>query len=297
MERKETRRRAFCNLFDVSYNQLKSEFISEARPETMVEEINAFCDRHPHLADKLYKNHGRGSVLGAGTGPGEGLLYFVYDDIDVAGKLSTFDLLKDGVEFAEIKAVSPVKKSPGRYRDLKFGVDGNEAYIQFVTDLKRFISYCESFEHERMNEMILGNITEVNKSRFKLFDEIGDLNERSVNGFPVGGVDFRLMPDGTIRLNDVDLFNVNMSQDAGHEFRRLIKNSCEMLLVDGTCSSFSKIKQRYMDNLLDSPVGRKKFLFFDRITKRPIRFVEDMNTVDMWCECVTWNTMKLQIRL
>jgi len=276
---------------------MKQEFIHEAVPELIVDQLNAFIDRNPDAADKLYRNYGRGSVIGPGTGPGESLMFFIYDDIDIAGKQSTYDLIRGGEAFAEIKSVTNVKKIDGMYRDLKFGVEGNDAYVGFLANLKKFLTYCESLEHDKINELIFSSVTEVNKSQFKLLDEIGDLNDVCINGIPKSGVDFRLFPDGTIAFDNKPMFNIHTTKGLAKCFKYLIVTGSDLLRVDNSISSFEKIKQQYLDTVLASKIGSKRFLFFDNNTGRPIRVVESLKDVKLACECVTWNTMKLQVKL
>lgn len=129
-------REELADAVSVSVSEFQPYF-TKAEPETFQANYNRFVNQFPNEAKAI------SALRPDGVGPGELVVWFIFDNIQLGGKNSSIDLVVDGVDFAEMKG--------GRYETahhaiagFKITKDSDPAVDLLRRDLDEFNStYCK----------------------------------------------------------------------------------------------------------------------------------------------------------
>lgn len=120
--------------------------LSHVKPQLnedqLVIDLTNFTAHFPRLSRALFDEHGNVDGLGSRLGRGEVLVYFLYDDVELGGSMSSVDIHIKGRPRVEVKCA---KRIGEKYTNFMLGIDEVPASLKFFYRLlKLFEKYDRS---------------------------------------------------------------------------------------------------------------------------------------------------------
>lgn len=212
-----------------------------------------------------------------GIGPGELLMYFIFDNISVGGKNAPIDLYLDGKEWAEAKAGAPVGDST--LTNFKITKDSAKAVTQIMKDLEAFNEAYSQITGEDLPDWRGASELKADTLRGWVDIDLKKLAKEN-KGQAKKPIDLKLQRDGELKQAGSSDPILNVKKDKSTApLRDLITGEVE---VDDKISTLDKIIKAWAKQAFDEYVKGKRFVLFSSKTgKLPqIRYV-GMLTVDM----------------
>ena len=197
-----------------------------------------------------------------GVGPGEFIMYFVFDNVGIGGKNASIDIFVDGKEFAEAKAGG---RSGTTMNNFKLGRDSDKSVTQILKDLEEF----NDKYHEIHGEDLPGwrGANELTVNTLRSWVDI-DLKKASseVKGGSKKSIDLILKKDGDLlrKGEEEPIMNVNKAKSVA-PLRQAISGNATVA-VDTKVGTLQKIIDRWKDLAFTEYVDGKKFAILDKNT-------------------------------
>lgn len=243
-------------------------YFKKATAGNLMPAYNAFIDAFPAAASKL------NATKPEGVGPGEMVLYFVFDNIGIGGKNSSIDIYLDGKEFAETKGGR--KRGGSELNNFKVTKDGDKAVTQLLKDLAKFNDKHEEITGEELPDWKGSGAATTDSLRAWKKIDLKKLAKETAGGSKKN-IDLVLKKDGDLlRKGETDpLMNVKTGKSIT-PIKKLISGD-GAVAVDDAISTIDKIEQRWVEQAFSDYIEGKRFVlvetgnlkirFFGKLTK------------------------------
>lgn len=231
-------------------------YFKKATTENVKTAYNAFLKAFPKEAKAI------NALKPDGVGPGEFILYFVFDNIGIGGKNASIDIYIDGKEWAEAKAGG---RSGTTMNNFKLGRDSDKSVTQIMKDLEEF----NDKYHEIHGEDLPGwrGANELTVNTLRSWADI-DLKQKAADskGGSKKSIDLILKKDGDLfrKGEDNPLMNVNKTKSTA-PLKKVISGDSKVA-VDDKINTLQKIVDRWKDLAFQEYVGGKRFAILDKNT-------------------------------
>lgn len=229
-------------------------FFGRANATNIMEKYNKFLAAFPIIAKAIDK------IKPEGVGPGEFILYFLFDNIGIGGKNSPIDVFMDGKEWAEAKGGDPVGGST--LTNFKITKDSSKAVTQLMNDLDTFNSTYSEITGEDLPGWRGANELTTNTLR-----KWADINLTTLAKESTGGskkpINLVLKKDGDLlrKGEDDPVMNVNKAKTVA-PIKKLISGEGAVVAVDKTVDTLDKIVKKWADTAYNDYAAGKRFLLF-----------------------------------
>jgi hypothetical protein len=222
--------------------------------ETFQADYNNFIEMNFDLASKLDK------LRPAGVGPGELILWFLFDEITLGGKNSSIDLLFNGLPFAEVKGGVYIKKD-NAITDFKISKDADPAVHLILRDLEAFNNKYEEITGSKLAYWRDGDIS---KNTLNAYSHI-DLERlaRKYSGPIRGNISLLFSSNGEIYQNGIMKSIANWHDDTFHDKIAEFMVSDVQIAVDNNISTIKKIVGRWRAQAYLDYIKGKNFVLID----------------------------------
>jgi hypothetical protein len=230
-------------------------FFEKASAANIKDDYNKFLKAFPSEARAI------NALKPDGIGPGEILLYFVFDNVGIGGKNAPIDIYIDGREFAEAKAGG---RSGTTLTNFKITKDSDKAVTRVLKDLEDFNDSYHEIHGEDLPGWRGANELKPNTLRGWVGIDLKDMADSSTGSKKA--IDLVLKTDGDLmRKGSSDpIVNVKTATTIA-PIKKLISADSKVA-VDAKISTLDKIVKRWVDQAFDDYVGGKKFALMDKDT-------------------------------
>lgn len=235
--------------------------------KNLIRDYNNWIEDYPKLADKLFNIN-----ISRTLGPGEVLLYFIFDDIYLAGGSSSIDLVnKSGKPIAEVKAVDKPTKS-GKINDFKFGTQANKANVNFFSNIVEFVNsyklltgnYPDGYRPDQP-----GEITPKMLENWKSID----LTDKNLTKNADVKIELEMSKKGDVftQIDKKKITNIH-NKDALPKLKKL-STSFNPTITKNKITTVQQIIDRWKDDIVNSKITDHPFLFLDTSNKKAIDLI------------------------
>lgn len=195
-----------------------------------------------------------------GVGPGEMVLYFVFDNVGIGGKNAPIDIYLDGKEFAEAKMGK--RRGTDGLCNFKITRDSDKSVTMVMKDLEDFNDAYSSITGEDLEGWRGPNELSV-----KTIGALRDIDLKVLAADSKGGskkaINLILKKDGDLlrKGSDEPIVNINKTKSIA-PIKSLINGDADVT-VDSKIDTFTKIEKRWVDQAFIDYIDGKKFALFD----------------------------------
>lgn len=241
-------REELADCVSVPVSEFESFFV-KAEAETFQQNYNNFVSQFPAEAKAI------SALRPDGVGPGELVVWFVFDNIQLGGKNSSIDLVMDGADFAEMKG--------GQYETAKHAVagfkitkDSDPAVDLLRTDLAEFNTTYRKITGMNLSGWEPGNIR---TTTLAAWDSLDLRKEAERYAGPMrSGVPLVLMPNGDFVLDDGSTLFSALRKNFRSEVIKFTQSDIE-IAVNNDISTLEKIIRRWRQMAYNNYLRGKKF--------------------------------------
>ena len=242
-------------------------YFKKATASTLEKDYNAFVMAFPKEAQAI------NSQKPDGVGPGELVVYFVFDNIGIGGKNASIDIYMDGKPFAEAKG-GVYRASDNVVNGFKITKDGDKAVQQLITDLNAF--------NEKYNDITGEDLPRWKSAGVATTDTLRgwrDINLKTLAKDSVGGskkpINLILKKDGDLlqKGDDEPILNVKKSKTTA-PIVKLIDGGGGSIAIDDSINTLDQIEKRWAEQAYKDYVGGKKFVLLNSKTMKMLFFGE-----------------------
>jgi len=255
---------------DAATLQKMQPYFKKAADSNLMAAYNSFVDAFPKESKAINR------AKSDGVGPGELVLYFVFDNLGIGGKNSPIDVFMNGKPYAEVKAGR--KNGPDAINNFKVTKDGDKAVTQLLKDLSDFNDTYVDITGDKL-EGWLGS----GKANTNPIKDWRKLDLKKLAGESSGGskksIDLILKKDGDLLKKGEDDLILNVKKAKSVAPIKNLLDTGGSVTVDAAISTVDKIIQRWVDQAFTDYITGKKFIFIETGSMK-IRFVGEM-TKDM----------------
>jgi hypothetical protein len=229
-------------------------YFKKATVGNIQDAYNAFAEAFPSETKAI------NNLKPDGVGPGEVVLYFIFNNIGIGGKNAPIDIYMDGKEFAEAKKGD--RRGATTICNFKITRDSDKAVTTIMKDLEDFNNAYHEITGEDIDGWRGANEISVNVVR-----ALRDIDLKSLAADTKGGskkaIDLVLKKDGDLlrKGSDEPITNVNKSKTVA-PLKSLI-NGSGAVSVDSKIDTFTKVERRWVDQAFIDYIDGKKFALFD----------------------------------
>lgn len=240
------------------YAEMEAYFV-KATDGNMMKKYNAFVEAYPEEAKAI------NSIKPDGVGPGELVIYFVFNNIGIGGKNAPIDVYMDGKPYAEAKGGQ--KLGADAINNFKVTKDGDPAVTQLMDDLTDFNDKYEEITGEQLDGWRSAGSITINSLK-----DWRNIDLKSLAGETKGGskksIDLVLKKDGDLlrKGEDDPILNVNKDKSIA-PVKKLIGGD-STVAVDDKVSTIDKIVKRWVDQAFEDYLGGKKFILVESASLR-----------------------------
>lgn len=231
-----------------------SDYFTKATPSNIMVKYNKFLTDFPVVAKAIDK------IKPEGVGPGEFILYFLFDNIGIGGKNAPIDVYMDGKEWAEAKGGDPVGSNT--LTNFKITKDSSKAVTQLMSDLEAFNTSYSEITGDDLEGWRGANELTTNTLRKWASINLSKLAKESTGGSkkPINLV---LKKDGDLlRKGDEDpVMNVNKAKSVA-PIKKLISGEGAEVAVDKSIDTLDKIVKKWAETAYNDYASGKRFLLF-----------------------------------
>jgi hypothetical protein len=235
--------------------------------KNIVDDYNDWINDYPNLTNALFN-----LTVSRTTGPGEILLYFIFDDIYLGGTQSSVDLItKNGKPIAEVKGVQNISKN-GYINDFKFGTEANKANIHFFTNLMNFVKNYKKITGNFPPGYKEDQPGEISSSTLEKWKKI-DLNDKSLYKNNDIKIELEMTRKGDIftSIDDKKITNIN-NKDALPKLKKL-SMTYEPKFNKNKITNIQTIIDIWKNDILNSKIVDHPFLFLNTNNKKAIKLL------------------------
>jgi hypothetical protein len=231
-----------------------SSYFKKATASNLATAYNDFIAAFPAAAKAI------NATRADGIGPGEMILYFLFDNIGVGGKNSPIDLYLDGKEFAETKG--GYLRGGKELIDFKVTKDGDKAVTQLLKDLAKFNDKHEEITGEQLPRWKGAGACTTNSLREWRSIDLKSLAKETKGGSKKS-IDLVLKKDGELlRKGETEsVLNVNSAKSFA-ALKKLIGGEATVA-VDDAISTIDKIEKRWVEQAFSDYIEGKKFVLLE----------------------------------
>jgi len=223
-------------------------FFAKAEPGTFQAKYNNFVTHFPTQAKAI------SALRPDGVGPGELVVWFVFDNIQLGGKNSAIDLVTDGVDFAEMKG--------GRYETahhavagFKISKDSDPAVDLLRSDLGEFNSTYAKITGSNLTGWEPGNIR---TTTLKDWEGIDLRKEAKRYAGPIrGNVKLTHMSNGDVLYEDTLIGNFKR-RGWQAQLQKFMQSDIE-IAVNNDIATLKKIVYRWRQMAYNNYLKDKRF--------------------------------------
>lgn len=231
-----------------------TSFFKKASDSSIMSAYNSFVSNFPKEAKAIDR------MKPEGVGPGELILYFVFDNVGIGGKNAPIDIYLDGKEYAEAKG-GKTKDGGKALTNFKITKDSAKAVTQLLKDLEEF-----NDKHMEITGEDLPGWRGANELTQKTLLSWVDIDLKKMAAEMKGGskkpIDLILKKDGDItRKGESDAVVNVMTTKSIAPLRKLIDAS-STAAVEDKISTLDKIVKRWVSKAFEEYVDGKKFALF-----------------------------------
>jgi hypothetical protein len=208
-----------------------------------------------------------------GVGPGELVVYFVFDNIGIGGKNASIDIYMDGKPFAEAKG-GVYRAMDNVVNGFKITKDGDKAVQQLLKDLDAF----NEKHHEITGEDLpwwrdAGTAVTTSVRGWR------DINLKTLAKDNTGGskkpINLILKKDGDLlqKGDSEPILNVKTNKTT-EPIVKLIDGSGGNIAIDDDINTLDQIEKRWAEQAYKDYVGGKKFVLLNSKTMKMLFFGE-----------------------
>lgn len=211
---------------------------------------NAFCERYLSWAKSI-------SLLAPkGIGPGEMVIYFIFNNIGLGGGNAPIDLYMNGEEYAEVKSVKLVGN---KMTNFKIGSDSCPS----VSSLMRYLSHFNDAYTEIVGTPLEGwrGSSELKVRTLQSWRQL-DLEQLAQNyGRAQSAIQLTVRSNGDVyRKGSSEPFTNVLYLECGRKMRELLSLN-EPIAVNKELATIDMVIARWVDDLFDRGLGNKRFIF------------------------------------
>lgn len=243
---------AAAEIDDKTFGQLAAQF-TKATATNIMPKYNKFLADYPVIAKSIDK------IKPEGVGPGEFILYFLFDNVGIGGKNAPIDVYMDGKEWAEAKGGDPI--GTGTLTNFKITKDSSKAVTQIMKDLEDFNATYSEITGEDLPGWRGANELTTNTLRGWADIDLTKLAKESTGGSkkPINLV---LKTDGDLlRKGEEDpVTNINKTKSVA-PIKKLISGD-DKVAVDKSVDTLEKIVRKWAETAYNDYASGKRFLLF-----------------------------------
>lgn len=209
-------------------------YFVDATPETFQADYNRFVERFPAEAVAI------NDFKPDGVGPGELVVWFIFNNIQLGGKNSPIDLMKDGAPFAEMKG-GAYDVANHALKGFKITKDSDPAVDLIRRDFQEFNDTYQKIVGSNLTGWEPGNIL---TSTLNIWSQI-DLRRESRHyaGLPRSGIPVIIALNGDILYEDKIISN-DGARTFGKDIQRFRSSPVE-IAVNNDIATLEKIVNRW----------------------------------------------------
>lgn len=236
-----------------AFRDIATQF-TRATATNILQKYNKFLAEYPSIAKTIDK------IKPEGIGPGEFILYFLFDNVGIGGKNAPIDVYMDGKEWAEAKGGDPIDGG-NTLTNFKITKDSSKAVTQIMKDLEDFNTTYSEITGEDLPGWRGANELTPNTLR-----SWADINLTTLAKETTGGskkpISLVLKTDGDLfRKGDEDpVTNVNKAKSVA-PIKKLISGE-NKVAVDKSVDTLEKIVRKWASTAYDDYASGKRFLLF-----------------------------------
>ncbi|MBT9137643.1 MAG: hypothetical protein DDT31_00181 [Syntrophomonadaceae bacterium] len=236
-----------------TFSMVATQF-TRATATNILQKYNTFLAEYPSVAKTIDK------IKPDGIGPGEFILYFLFDNVGIGGKNAPIDVYLNGEEWAEAKGGDPIDGG-NTLTNFKITKDSSKAVTQIMKDLEDFNVTYNEITGEDLPGWRGANELTTNTLRSWVDINLTTLSRETAVGSkkPINMV---LKTDGDLfRKGDEDpVINVNKTKSTA-AIKKLISDDNEVV-VDKSVDTLEKIVRKWASAAYDDYAAGKRFLLF-----------------------------------
>ena len=229
-------------------------FFKKATDANMKNHYNNFLAAFPKEAKAIDR------LKPDGVGPGELILYFVFDNVGIGGKNAPIDIYLNSKEYAEAKG-GDTREGGNILTNFKITKDSAKAVTQLMRDLEDF-----NAKHSEITGEDLPGWRGANELTPKTLISWADIDLKEMAASNKEGskkpIDLVLKKNGDLIRRGVDDPIVNVKTDKSVAPIKKLIDASSKVAVDDKISTLDKIVKRWVDQAFIDYVEGKKFVLF-----------------------------------